>query len=187
MIPSQEAINALNQVRGDAVVVATMTGRLFWSQVSQRKDLDIPLIGCMGKASSIGLGVAVARPDKRVLVIDGDGGLLMNLGSLVTIANKAPDNLVHVLLQDGVYTTTGGQPVPSPSNLSFAGIAKEAGITESYEFDNLEDFVTQLDEMLQKKGPIFICLKVQHTEEPPASKDNFAEGLHTVAETLSKE
>ena len=66
----------------------------------------------MGKASSIGLGIALARPDKKVLVIDGDGSLLMNLGSLVTVANMSPKNLVHFVYQNGTYGVSGGQPIP---------------------------------------------------------------------------
>ena len=66
----------------------------------------------MGKASSVGLGVALARPDVRVLVLDGDGSLLMNLGSLVTIASQAPKNLVHVVFDGATYDTSGAQPTP---------------------------------------------------------------------------
>ena len=186
MIPSLEAVKAINQLRGDSVVVSTMTARQLFSSISQRRELDIPIIGCMGKASSFGLGLALAQPDRRVMVLDGDGGLLMNLGALVTIANKRPDNLVHILFQDGVYTTTGSQPVPSPDGLSFAGIAREAGISESYEFDDLEEFVSQLEDILKKKGPIFICLKVVHPEELPTPPDKLYEALRVVAETLQK-
>ena len=89
-----------------------MTPNRYWESVSSNKDLDLPIFGAMGKASSVALGLALARPDKRIVVLDGDGGLLMNLGSLVTIADQEPDNLVHFVFEDGMYFTTGGQPVP---------------------------------------------------------------------------
>ena len=168
MIPSLEAIKAIHRHREQALVVSTMTGREEWDAISMDRSLDFPLIGCMGKASSLALGLALAQPNRRVLVIDGDGSLLTNLGSLVTVANKAPVNYYHFLLEDGAYTTTGGQPIPNDGNLSFAGMAKAAGYAASYEFDNLEEFVTDVGDILQEQGPVFVCLKVQHGEIPKA-------------------
>jgi hypothetical protein len=66
-----------------------------------------------------------------------------------------------------VYFTTGGQPVPGAGKFDFAGIAREAGIKESYGFDNLEDFVSELPGIMKKKGPVFVCLKVAHPDEVP--------------------
>ena len=81
----------------------------------------------MGKASSFGLGVALARPDIKVVVLDGDGSLLMNLGALVTIAALAPKNLLHVVLQGSTYDTSGGQPTPGQGILDWATVAKGGG------------------------------------------------------------
>ena len=83
----------------------------------------------------------------------------MNLGTLVTIAEKAPKNLYHFVLENGVYAVTGGQPIPGSTKLSFAGIAKEAGYTESFEFDDLEEFTSRADEVMSAEGPVFICVK----------------------------
>ena len=149
------------------MVVGTMTPVKYWAAVSTDPDLDLPIFGAMGKASSVALGLALARPDKKVVVLDGDGALLMNLGSLVTIAEQEPANLVHFVFEDGVYFTTGGQPVPGAGRSSLAGMAKDAGIKESYEFDDLEDLASELPEIMKKKGPVFVCLKVIHTEEAP--------------------
>ena len=93
MIPAFEAIKAINDVRGEAIVVGTMTPNRYWELVTERPELDLPVFGAMGKASSLGLGVALAQPDRTVLVLDGDGALLMNLGTLVTIAGQQPPNL----------------------------------------------------------------------------------------------
>ena len=188
MIPSFEAVRAISRLRADAVAVATMTPNRYWEAVSERPELDLPIFGGMGKASSVALGVALARPDKRVVVLDGDGGLLMNLGTLVTIAGMAPENLVHFVFEDGVYFTTGGQPVPGAGTLDLAGMARAAGIDESYEYSDLEDFVTELPELLRKSGPVFVCLKVSHGDDVPALElESTGDAMRRVADKLSGE
>src|SRR6187551_3921389 len=83
--------------------------------------------GAMGLASSHALGLALGRPDRRIIVFDGDGSLLMNLGSLVTIANQAPKNLVHCLCENGTYETNGAVPIPRAGQIRFTDLAKTAG------------------------------------------------------------
>ncbi|MFN8534723.1 MAG: thiamine pyrophosphate-dependent enzyme [Dehalococcoidia bacterium] len=109
MFPSIEAIRAIAAARTDQVVVTTMTSIFEWDAVVGDDRRHLPLIGCMSKASSVALGVALARPDVEVLCLDGDGSLLMNLGSLATIAQAAPKNLVHFVFENRVYNITGGQ------------------------------------------------------------------------------
>jgi len=167
MIPAFDAVKAIHGLRGEAVVVGTMTPNRYWELLSERPELDLPIFGGMGKASSVALGVALARPDRRVVVLDGDGGLLMNLGSLVTIAGQQPKNLIHIVFEDGKYHTTGGQPVPGAGRFDLAGMARSAGIQASYEFDDLEEFVNELPGLLEMEGPVFVNLKVYHSEEPP--------------------
>ena len=167
MIPAFEAIRAINSERDDSVVLSTMTPNRYWGAVSSIWDLDLPIFGAMGKASSVALGLALARPDRKVVVLDGDGALLMNLGSLVTIAGQRPENLLHFVFEDGVYYSTGGQPVPGSEKLNLAAMARDAGIKESFEFADLEDFVSELPEIMRKRGPVFVCLKVSHAEEVP--------------------
>src|SRR6058998_1797769 len=86
----------------DEVVVATYSSAVEWNELNPRV-LNYFSMGAMGLASSHGLGLALARPDRRIVVLDGDGSLLMNLGSLVTIAAVAPKNLVHFVCQNGTY------------------------------------------------------------------------------------
>ena len=159
MINQIDLMKVVDQYRDNGIVVSTMTGSRGWDAVSSNKNRDVPLGGAMGKASSFALGVALAQPDKRVIIFDGDGSLLMNLGTLVTIAEKAPKNLHHFVLENGVYAVTGGQPIPGSTKLSFAGIAKEAGYTETFEFDDLEEFTSRADEVMSAEGPVFICVK----------------------------
>ena len=168
MIDNVEALKAISAHRGSAIVVATMTANFEWPQVSDNPGLDMMFSGAMGKASSLGLGLALSQPEKKVIVLDGDGSLLMNLGSLVTIANMAPSNLVHFLFDNSVYRTTGGQPVPGARKTDFTGFAEAAGYAQAYGFDELEKFKDSLGSIMSGKGPTFICLKVPPaTERPP--------------------
>ena len=160
MIDSFEAQKVISQCRGDAVIVATMSTNFEWSQLSTNPNLDLMLSGAMGKASSLGLGVALARPDKKIIVLDGDGSLLMNLGSLVTIANMAPVNLIHFVFENSVYRTTGGQLIPGAGKISFTGLAKSAGYAQVHEFDDLKSLENNLEAILNETGPAFVCLKI---------------------------
>ena len=87
---ANEAINIISRERNDAIVVSTMTPTRYWQDVSNSENLDLPIYGAMGKASSVALGIALAKPNDKVIILDGDGGLLTNLGSVVTIADQSP-------------------------------------------------------------------------------------------------
>ena len=167
MISSLDAVKAINEARADAVVVGTMTPNRYWDSVSDNPDLDLPIFGGMGKASSVALGIAIAQPDKKVMCLDGDGSLLMNLGALVTIAGVAPENLVHFVFEDSVYFTTGGQPVPGSGKFDLSAMARDAGFAASYEFSDLEDLASELPRIMEQTGPVFVCLKVSHPPAPP--------------------
>ena len=167
MISSDDAVRAINELRGDAVVVGTMTPNRYWEAVSDRRDLDLPIFGGMGKASSVALGIALSQPDRKVICLDGDGSLLMNLGALLTAATVAPANLAHFVFQDDAYFTTGGQPIPGAGGTDFAGMARDAGFEAAYEFGDLEDLVSELPSIMSRRGPVFVCLKVSHPPEPP--------------------
>jgi phosphonopyruvate decarboxylase len=185
MISSLDAVRAISRERGDAVVVSTMTPNRYWETMSENRELDLPIFGAMGKASSVALGIALAQPDRKIVVLDGDGGLLMNLGTLVTIAGTAPENLVHFVFEDGLYFTTGGQPVPGAGRFDFAGMARDAGFAAAYEFDDLEDMVSDLPRIMNEKGPVFVCLKVNHPDEIPQSQmGNTAEAMKRLASNL---
>jgi len=113
----------------------------------------------------VALGIALARPDRRVYVLDGDGSLLMNLGTLVTIGNARPANLVHFVFENGVYEVTGGQPVPGAGTVDFAEIARGAGYRAAYAFDNASDFEEAAGQILIEDGPTLIDLRVETIED----------------------
>jgi phosphonopyruvate decarboxylase len=162
-IKNIDAVRIVDEHRADGVVITTMNAHnvnFGLPSVTQHEELDFPMGGCMGKASSIGLGLALAQPGRKVLVLDGDGSLLMNLGTLVTISNKAPENLYHFVFENGVYAVTGGQPIPGGGKASFQGLAREAGYAAAYEFEDSEELASEIDRILQEKGPVLITLKI---------------------------
>ncbi|MFC1992746.1 thiamine pyrophosphate-dependent enzyme [Chloroflexota bacterium] len=167
MIESFEAQKVISRHRGDAIIVATMTTNFEWPQVSTNPDLDMMFTGSMGKASSIGLGLALARPDKKVVVLDGDGSLLMNLGALVTIANMSPPNLIHFVFENTIYRTTGSQLIPHAGEVGFAGFATAAGYPKVHDFEDLESLESGMETVMNQVGPTFVRLKIMPASERP--------------------
>ena len=164
MIDNADAVKLLDSKRNGAVMVPTMNAanvKFGLPSVTTDEKLDFPASGCMGKASSIGLGLALAHPDRKVLVLDGEGSLLMNLGAMVTLSNKVPQNLVHVLFDNRVYAVTGGQPVPGAERTHWGEMASGAGYAATFSFDNLEDLTTGIDEVMAATGPVFVHLAVK--------------------------
>ncbi|MBT5774947.1 MAG: thiamine pyrophosphate-binding protein [Dehalococcoidia bacterium] len=156
-ISVDSALAALAKRRDGQVVVSTMTAMRPWRE-SAETDRDLVCVGFMGGASTLGLGVQLARPDVPVWVLDGDGSLAMQLGSLLTVANAAPRRFLHVVFHNGVYDTSGAQPVLAEGNMSFAEMAKGAGYAEAVRFDDIESFDVALDELLEVDGPVFVEL-----------------------------
>ena len=165
MINNTDAVRLIDSNREDAVVVPTMNAgnvRFGLPSVTTNQNLDLPISGAMGKASNVGLGIALAQPGRKVMVLDGDGSLLMNLGALVTTSTKAPKNFYHFLFNNGVYAVTGGQPIPGSEGVTnWEELARGAGYAAVFSFDNLEDFTTGVSEVLATEGPVFIHLAVE--------------------------
>jgi len=161
-----DCLGALARHRTDEIVVAVYKAAQEWIHIAP-SDLNYTFTGAMGQGSSHALGLALGRPDRRVIVLDGDGSLLMNLGSLVTIANVAPHNLVHCLCENGTYETNGSVPIPNAGRVDFAGLARAAGYPKTYEFADVGEWNRELPGILKEDGPIFVDLKVEPGEEFP--------------------
>ncbi len=188
MIPGIEALKLIARHQGDALVVTTETPYTLWDSISDKRELHLPLINSMSKASSIGLGLALAQPNRKVIVVDSDGSLLMNLGSLVTIANQSPPNLVHFLYQNDIYGLSGGQPVPGVDKLSFAGLARSAGYPNTLEFDDLEELALRMADILEMTGPTFVTMKVEDTGIKPQITDRVTKVAYSeVKEALERQ
>src|SRR5712692_1543802 len=126
MMKRDEMLKVLARHRKDEIVVAVYMAAQELTHIAPN-DLDYTFTGAMGQGSSHALGLALGRPDKRVVVLDGDGSLLMNLGSLVTIGHAAPKNLVHCVCQNGTYESNGAVPIPGAGHFSFAAMERAAG------------------------------------------------------------
>src|SRR5881296_2776646 len=119
-----EATRTICEVAGDAAIIASLGHPAYDLFAAEDRGRNFYTWGSMGLASSIGLGLALARPDIRVIVLDGDGSLLMNLGSLATIGMYAPGNLAVVVMDNEEYATTGGQKTPTAHGADLAGAAR---------------------------------------------------------------
>lgn len=144
----EEIIEHIADVVGDDPIIST-TGKasreLFEirDKYNQTHSHDFLTVGSMGHTSSIALGVAINNPNKKIWCIDGDGSVLMHLGSLPVIANICPKNLIHIVINNGSHETVGGMPT-SFSNICISNIAKECGYSYTVSVDNFEDLDKEL-------------------------------------------
>lgn len=159
MMRRDDVIRAIARRRNNAIIVATYQAAFDLMRIDPN-PLNYLSIGAMGLASSHALGLALGRPDRRIIVLDGDGSLLMNLGTLATIAGAAPKNLVHFVCENGCYEANGAHPLPGNGQLDFAAIARASGIQDASTFNNLETFESALPSLLTRPGPIFATLKI---------------------------
>ena len=160
------ALKVLKQHVSDELVVAVYQTLFDWMVINPR-DLNYVATGAMGQASSHGLGLALANPDKAVIVFDGDGSLLMNLGSLVTIANAAPKNFHHFVFENGVYEVNGAHPIPGQGRVDFAAMAKGAGYQRVETYSDLDEFESGVGDFLNSPGPAFAVMKIEAGESYP--------------------
>jgi sulfopyruvate decarboxylase subunit beta len=160
MMHTADMVAAFAPYRGDAIVVPGRGGR-FWVDLTTHPNLDAPLGDpAMGGHAGFALGLALARPDRKIVLFDSEGDILMSLGMLVTIAEQAPPNFYHFLIDNGVYATTGGQPVPNADRIAYDAIARGAGYPRAVAFTELADFKRALPDILGGPGPVFAACKV---------------------------
>ena len=185
-IPYAEAARAVNYHRGDALVVSTSAALREWSQVSERRELDLDLMDCMDRAPAVGLGLALAQPSGKVMVLDCDATLRTNLGGLATIGESRPSNLVHFVFDDASRASTGGLPIKELDHLDLVNMALSSGYSRAYHFDRLEELLIGLEEAMEQEGPIFVLVSVFRLGEAPAFPDRkMAEGWAQVREHLA--
>ena len=149
----------------------------------QDKPSNFYMIGSMGLASSIALGVAIKNPKKKIFVFDGDGNILMNLGSLVTIGYLKPKNFVHFIFDNGSHESTGGQPTMS-SQIEIEKIAEATNYT-TFKVKTIKDLNKILTKIKKNQGPILILIKIKNSKkiskrveyEPEQIKSRFMKSL----------
>jgi thiamine pyrophosphate-dependent acetolactate synthase large subunit-like protein len=176
----QEALSVVAKHRAKQIVLTTMTSGGVWPTLSDT-PLDFTYIpSAMGHAPALGLGLALAQPERGVIVFNGDGCTLMNLGCLVTLASH-PANIYLLIMDNQLYEVTGGQRTAGAGQTQFAALAHAAGIRRVYTFENLADWSAGAAEALSGPGPVVIWLKLegrlgQKTPKAP----------HTLAEQISR-
>src|SRR5881628_2970587 len=143
-----DALRAIYDRLADRVVVTIMGAVAAELQSIGHRPNFFYLQHAMGLASSMGLGIALARPDLKVAVFDGDGSILMNLGGLTTLARYRPKNLVHVVFDNESLLSVGGFPTATATGSDLAGIAKAAGVPRTSTVTTLDDFTKAFDEAL---------------------------------------
>jgi thiamine pyrophosphate-dependent acetolactate synthase large subunit-like protein len=160
MMQRNECLKALARHVTDVDIVLPVYSTAFdWIDIRPH-PLNYLSHGAMGLASSHGLGLALGRPDKRVIVLDGDGSLLMNIGTLVTAAEVAPKNYFHFVCENGTYEANGGHPIPGRDRVDFVGFARAAGHRNVHEFSDLKIFEQRVGAVLEEEGPVFVTLKI---------------------------
>ena len=186
-----DLFRAIAAQRTDEIVVMTMTATLQWPLVSDSElDFDFLAFG-MGHASDFGMGLALARPERKTIVFKGDGGLLMSLGSLVTLGKYGPENLLVLLLENRAYEMTGSQALPE--RVDFEALARAAGIDgggatgrgKVERITTLDDLNAALPRLLTEPGPHFVIVPVEnHDKLPPVAHTDHASRVQRLRAAL---
>ena len=149
----------------DGLVVVAGLGACAWDITAVGDhDLNFPLWGAMGGAASIGLGIALAQPDRRVLVLTGDGEMLMGMGSLATIALQKPENLAVVVIDNECYGETGMQQTHTAFGVALPGVAAAVGLPVTGMVRDQAELDTVLPVIREAPGPVFYSIKVKAEE-----------------------
>lgn len=181
-MPVEPVLQHLVQLRGeDQMVITNQSSARLWPRLScDRLDFNYNP-STMGGAVPFALGLAIAQPNREVVVLSGDGSLLMSLGCLVTVVASGVGNLSIVLLDNSVYEVTGGQKTPaSESDVDYAGFARAAGFPNVSHFRELADFKCRARGVFAARGPRFLWLEVGRTPQ-----DVFQDKHAPITERLS--
>jgi thiamine pyrophosphate-dependent acetolactate synthase large subunit-like protein len=168
-----EGLQAIAPLIQDELFVTTAGGATAEWNAVRPGDGNIQ-VKTLGLCSSIGLGLAISLPKRKVLVFDGDGALWMNLGSLATIGLHQPKNLIHICWDNKQYESSGGEPtVSTAGNIDFAGVARSAGIQSARSASTVEELKEAVRHGLSHDGPHFIWAQIEagRAEAPPLRYD----------------
>ena len=178
MLTKDQLLAPLAAHRQDEVVVTCMGVTRPWGRISNH-DLDFASAdSAMGHTADLALGIALAQPSRRVVCLNGDGSMLMNLGTLVTIAESGAKNFVLFVLENGTYEITGNQPVPGAGRVDFPGLARAAGFPRVYSFNRDVGYEATLPEILTVEGPVFVGVGMERGSEGPISRSSVEESRY---------
>ena len=183
---SLEAAQILRERLGDALVVTSLGTPSYLVHAAGDRPLNFYMWAAMGMASSAGLGLAIAQPDRRVVVVDGDGAAVMNLGGLVTVATRSPSNLLWVILENGAFLETGGQEIATHGPADLVAIAQGCGIKQAARAADPDALAKLLDAGLSQPGPTLVVARVDRDSvkdlppvDPVRVKHRFMDALAT--------
>ena len=180
MMQMADILKVFKEYRGDAIVVPGKGAR-YWGDMTTRPELDVALAPtAMGGRAAFAFGLALAQPQRKVVLFDSEGDMMMGLNILPTIAEHAPENFYHFLLDNECYATTGGQPVPNAGKIAYDVVARGAGYARTFSYDNLESFQINLERILSGPGPVFVALKIvpEIENEPVGRRKRFSTRSH---------
>ena len=165
MLDKYHCLSRLNDVRTDEVVVSMMSNAMPWAALSDG-PLDFASVDTsMGHGADFAMGLAMARPDRRVIALNGDGSMLMCLGTLVTMAQYPLENLVLIILENGTYEVTGSQPVPGAGKVDYAAMARGAGLEQVYSIASVQELEDSLSAVVNSPGPLVMVWHIEATDE----------------------
>jgi sulfopyruvate decarboxylase subunit beta len=170
MLTTAQLLEPLAARRTDEIVVLTMSTVRPWGLLSD-SPLDFASAdSAMGHAADLALGIALARPDRRVICVNGDGSMLMCLGTLATAVGAAASNFLLFVADNGEYEITGHQPVAAAGRLDHAALAEAAGFRHVFRFEEARPYATALPDILDLSGPTFVHLLVEPGDEGPIAR-----------------
>jgi len=172
------------RLKNEEAVIGGIGNTNFDLWAAGHRPQNFYMLGSMGLALPIALGVALAQPDRRVFALEGDGSLLMQLGALSTIATLKPKNLTMVVMDNGIYQITGAQPTPAAAVSDIVAIANGCGIANSVWAADEEDFERLIDQSLRSAEPCLIGARIDDKpgvgttrRDPVQIRERFMHGL----------
>ena len=174
----------VGHLKRDEAVIAGIGNANFDLWASGQRPQNFYMLGSMGLAIPIALGVAIAQPRRHVIALEGDGSLLMQLGCLATVAMRAPKNLTIIVWDNGIYQITGSQPTASAATADLVGIARASGLSSSAWAADEEEFERLFASALKDGGPSLIAARIDHKpavgatdRDPVQIRERFMRGL----------
>lgn len=165
-----ELLAPLARLRGERVVVTTMGLVRPWARHSQSALDFASADSAMGHAADFALGLALAQPSRQVICLNGDGSMLMSLGTLATIVDAGAGNLALFVSENGTYEVTGNQRVPGAGRVDFAAVARAAGFPRAERFTEAAAYAAALPGLLASPGPVCIVAAVEPADEGPLGR-----------------
>jgi thiamine pyrophosphate-dependent acetolactate synthase large subunit-like protein len=195
MLTKDEFIAPLAKSRTNEIVITSMGLVRPWAEYSDHVLDFAAADSAMGHSADFALGIALAQPRHIVICLNGDGSMLMNLGTLVTIAQSGARNLVLFIIQNECYEITGHQAVPGANQIDYLLLARGSGIKRTYFFDDVEEYSKTLPELLDGDGPLLVAVRIQAGSEKPLHRSqsesarylrpSLAESAHALRRVLS--